>query len=274
MLESVVKLHEISSVQPSTTAGDQAMSRLVAECGPLRPPAATYLVRGEIESRDTSAPIRINDSTNARPGSHDPEKERFQRHTRPSRNSSYQHSRVICADDGDDVDDNESKEHAFWILIYLSALSPLLALSIAPYTLLMGTLLLLLFPLCFCLKQIAVCAHCRHFLSPLLVLQLKLVYSSCDRDDTVHSETSGIMVLVLVSMLSPLYAMAIAVAAWVAGVFWFYTAMLGNPDGREDRDDGRETVLAVRGWWERWLIQCLEPKRSSTLRDDGPESGC
>ena len=68
------------------------------------------------------------------------------------------------------------------------------------------------------------------------------------------------MVLVLVSMLSPLYAMAIAVAAWVAGAFWLYTAVLGNPDGREDRDDGREAVLAVRRWWERWLIQSLEPE--------------
>ncbi len=52
--------------------------------------------------------------------------------------------------------------------------------------------------------------------------------------------------------------MAIAVAAWVAAVFWTYTAILGNPDGKEDRDDGREAVLAVRGWWERWLLQGLE----------------
>ena len=82
------------------------------------------------------------------------------------------------------------------------------------------------------------------------------------------------MVLVLVSMLSPLYAMAIAVAAWVAGAFWLYTAVLGNPDGREDKDDGREAVLAVRRWWERWLIQSLEPEDHSTLRDDGSKSGC
>ena len=91
--------------------------------------------------------------------------------------------------------------------------------------------------------------------------------------EPVQTETSGIMVLVLVSLLSPLYSVAIAVATWVAGFFWFYTAILGNPDGKEDRDDGREAVLAVRGWWERWLIQSLEPVGHSPLRDDGSESG-
>ncbi len=138
----------------------------------------------------------------------------------------------------------------------------------------MGTLLLLLFPLCFCLKQSPICARFRHFLSPPLVFQLALVYSSHDKNDSVRSKTSDIMVLVLVSMLSPLYAMAIAVATWVAGAFWLYTAILGNPDGREDRDDGREAVLAVRRWWEWWLIQSLKPEDHSTLRDNGSESGC
>ena len=110
-------------------------------------------------------------------------------------------------------------------------------------------------------------------LSPLLVFQLGLIYSSYGMSEPVQTETSGIMVLVLVSLLSPLYSVAIAVATWVAGFFWFYTAILGNPDGKEDRDDGREAVLAVRGWWERWLIQSLEPVGHSPLRDDGSESG-
>ena len=82
------------------------------------------------------------------------------------------------------------------------------------------------------------------------------------------------MVLVLVSILSPLYSMAIALATWVAGVFWFYTAILGNPDGKEDRDDGREAVLAVRGWWEKWLMQSMEPVGLFPLPDNSSESGC
>ena len=139
---------------------------------------------------------------------------------------------------------------------------------------LMGTLLLLFLPLCFCSKQLRICARFRQLLSPLLVFQLGLIYSSYDMSEPVQTETSGIMVLVLVSLLSPLYSMVIAAAAWVAGVFWFYTAILGNPDGKEDRDDGREAVLAVRKWWERWLIQSLEPAGHSPLLDNGSESGC
>ena len=132
----------------------------------------------------------------------------------------------------------------------------------------MGTLLLLLFPLCFCLKQSPICARFRNLLSPLLDFQLGLIYSSYDRNDHVGSETSGMFTLVLISMLSPLYAMAMALATWVAGVFWFYTAILGNPDGKEDRDDGREAVLTVRGWWERWLIRSLKSEDHCALRDN------
>ncbi len=76
------------------------------------------------------------------------------------------------------------------------------------------------------------------------------------------------LTLVLISMLSPLYAMAMALATWVAGVFWFYTAILGNPDGKEDRDDGREAVLTVRGWWERWLIRSLKSEDHCALQDN------
>lgn len=82
------------------------------------------------------------------------------------------------------------------------------------------------------------------------------------------------MVLVLVFMLSPLDTMVVAVATWVAGVFWFYTAILRNPDGREDGDDGREAVPAVRGWWGKWLMQRLEQEDRSTLRDSRVEIGC
>ena len=137
----------------------------------------------------------------------------------------------------------------------------------------MGTLLLLLFPLCFYLKRLRFCTRFRRLLSPLLVFQLRLIYSSYEADDRIQIATDGITMLVLVSLLSPLYAVAIAVAAWVAGAFWSYTAILGNPDGKEERDDGREAVLAVRGWWEKWLIRSLEAEDHSTFGASGSEYG-
>ena len=60
--------------------------------------------------------------------------------------------------------------------------------------------------------------------------------------------------LVLVSLGSPLYSIGIAIAAWVAAAFWAYAGILGDPDGSEQHDDdGREAVLRVRRWWQRWL---------------------
>lgn len=267
MVESFVKLHGRPSFQPITTADNQATLTVTAGYESLRPAAAAYLPGRKIESQITSASLRTDDPFNARTGSHDSEKGSFERHLHPTHNVSHTHSRVTDTDLEDDGDDDGPKEHAIWILIYLSALSPLLAIPFAIYTLLLCMLLLLLFPLCFCLKQSPICARFRYMLSPLLRFQLRLVYSSYDIGDTVHSETIGIMVLVFVCMFSPLHAISLAVVTWVAGIFWFYTAILGNPDGKEDRDDGREAILAVRGWWERWLLQGLEPNGHSSLRD-------
>ena len=293
MGERFIKLQERHSFQPITTAGNQSVPTPVAGRESLATPPAVYLHGRDTELQVTSAPIQTKDPAKARPGSHDPEKGPFKLQLQPVRGVSYSHSRVTYADPEDDVDEDGPKKHAVWIMvghltsakisftdmykpqqIYLSALSPLLALPIGLYSLVMGTLLLLLLPLCFCLMKSPICARFRQLFSPLLVFQLGLIYSSYDIGDSVQSATSGILVLVLVSILSPLYSMAIAVATWVAGVFWFYTSILGNPDGKEDRDDGREAVLAVRGLWEKWLIQSLEPADHSPLRDDGSESSC
>ena len=59
--------------------------------------------------------------------------------------------------------------------------------------------------------------------------------------------------LILLNLLSPVYAVAIALSACVAAMFWFYAAILGDPGGRDGKDDGRAAVMGVRGWWERWL---------------------
>lgn len=63
--------------------------------------------------------------------------------------------------------------------------------------------------------------------------------------------------LVVLSVLAPGYALGLALAAWVAAGFWFFAAILGNPDGKDDRNDGQDSVLGVRVWWERWLMKSL-----------------
>lgn len=142
--------------------------------------------------------------------------------------------------------------------MYLSALSPVIALPVALYSLITATLLLILCPLCLCLEHWSFDARFHSLLSPPLVFQLRLIYSSYDTNVPADLNATRVIMLLLFNLFTPIYAMTIAVAAWVAAVFWFYTAILGNPDGsKEDRDDGREAVFGVRKWWETWLIQGL-----------------
>ena len=66
--------------------------------------------------------------------------------------------------------------------------------------------------------------------------------------------------LVLTNVFGPVYAIWIAASAWVAAGFWAFTAIMGDPDGRDGhggKDDGRAAVLGVRRWWETWLARAI-----------------
>ena len=142
--------------------------------------------------------------------------------------------------------------------IYLSALAPPLALLVALYTLLATTVLLVVSPLFLLLKHGLLRARFYCFLAPPLKYQLGLACSSHETNPAPPQDRGIIGLLLVVNIFAPIYATVIAVAAWVGGAFWFYTAILGNPDGRDQRDDGREAIFTVNRWWERWLIQGLE----------------
>lgn len=64
---------------------------------------------------------------------------------------------------------------------------------------------------------------------------------------------SNTPMLIPLNLLAPIYAAGIALSAWVAAAFWFYAAILGDPEGGDGRDDGKAAVLGVSRWWERWL---------------------
>jgi len=63
--------------------------------------------------------------------------------------------------------------------------------------------------------------------------------------------------LLLVLLVSPILALGLAVWSWVVAIYWLFAAMVGNPDGLDGRNDGRELVLQVRRWWESWLRMAL-----------------
>ena len=50
-------------------------------------------------------------------------------------------------------------------------------------------------------------------------------------------------------------AIGFAIAAWVAGSFWAYAAILGDPDGQGRSNDGARAVLKVRSYWEMLLYK-------------------
>ena len=144
--------------------------------------------------------------------------------------------------------------------IFLSTLAPLLSLATCIASLIVTVLVLILSPF-----YVLTTSHPRsnifqRFLVPLLSLQLRLIYSAFD--DKEVSKTSKAFMLVFINTAAPIYATGICMAAWVAAGFWFFAAILGDPNTKNKSDwdkdeDGKKTVLSVRRWWENFLIRGL-----------------
>ena len=130
----------------------------------------------------------------------------------------------------------------------------MLTLPITLYTLLLTPVFLILSPLSACTSFASFSTHISTFLCPPLKLQLSFIASDVDGAETAVANPS---VLILIHIFSPVYALGIALSAWVAAVFWAYAVILGDPDGRDRNDDGRTAVLGVRVWWQRWLERGL-----------------
>ncbi|CAC9888845.1 unnamed protein product [Aureobasidium pullulans] len=82
-------------------------------------------------------------------------------------------------------------------------------------------------------------------------LQLRVIYSfNITQGKNVSS-------LLLVHLLSPFVAMAVALSAWAVAIYWVFAAMIGDPDGTEGGGDGRATVLGLRTYWEMWLCKAM-----------------
>ena len=144
--------------------------------------------------------------------------------------------------------------------IFLSTLAPLLSLVTCLYSVMATVAILVLSPLCLCTTSNPMMRNFQQFLVPPLSLQLRLIYS--DFDDEGASESSKPFMLILVNIVAPIYAIGISMAAWVAAGFWFFAAILGDPNvknksGWNKDDDGKTTVMSVRRWWERLLIRGL-----------------
>ncbi|KAI9820663.1 MAG: hypothetical protein M1827_005032 [Pycnora praestabilis] len=188
----------------------------------------------------------------------DPEKHQYQSSQRsysPYVSHGISHSEHAHLDytrnnNTEELEDENVESKTFQILIYLSTLSPLISLLFFLWTVLVLIILLILSPLRICTTRAPFTSQLTDSLSRSLLLQLQLIHSPVNYATITPYDPA---MLTLIHLVSPIVSFGVAMAAWVAAIFWFYAAILGDPDGRGGKDDGRATVVAVRDWWGGWL---------------------
>lgn len=133
--------------------------------------------------------------------------------------------------------------------IWLSCFCPLFSVLSCLYA--VGALVIIttLVPLHLCFGGRSYSQRIVRLLSPSLNAQIGFARSS----EVITSYSAWM--LAMVHLLSPFVSVGVAVAAWVAASFWFYAAIIGDPDGVHGKDDGRAAVRGVQAWWERWLMR-------------------
>jgi len=91
-------------------------------------------------------------------------------------------------------------------------------------------------------------------LGPTLNLQLRCISTPlpphANEDGSYHAG-----MLTAIHLLSPLLSLGMMLVAWVVAMYWASSMAVGDPSGTDKRDDGRETVLTLRNWWECWLTK-------------------
>lgn len=147
--------------------------------------------------------------------------------------------------------EKEPEEKAWQLLFYLSGPCALLSIVITLWTVVALLISVLLAPLKICTTRPSLSTQLMTFLAPALNLQLHLVYSHN------ASQDYSTPMLVVIHLFSPLIALGVAIAAWTAAAFWFFSSILGDPGGHDGHNDGKESIIGVRNWWERWLSRGL-----------------
>lgn len=148
------------------------------------------------------------------------------------------------------------EEKAVKILLYLSGPCVVLSFLNAIWTFISLVITSLAQPVRLCARRPTFGQQLGGLLGPALNLQLKSIYTPLPpHADEDSSYRTGM--LLAIQLLSPFLSLGMMIAAWVVAVFWVSSAVVGDPAGTDRRDDGRETVLALRNWWEKWLVRSI-----------------
>lgn len=159
-------------------------------------------------------------------------------------------------DDEQDEARQLQEEKAVKILLYLSGPCVVLSFLNVIWTFISLAITSLAQPVRLCARRPTFGQQLGGLLGPALNLQLKSIYTPLPpHADEDSSYRTGL--LLAVQLLSPFLSLGMMIAAWVVAVFWLSSAVVGDPAGTDRRDDGRETVLALRNWWEKWLVRSM-----------------
>lgn len=189
----------------------------------------------------------------------DPEKATHnQARISPNRHSPQDVERVPYFED-EEVDENRQlqEKQAVKILLHLAGPCVVLSFLNAIWMLISLMITAMAQPVRLCARRPTFGQQLGGLLGPALNLQLKCIYTylppHADEDTSYRPGT-----LLVTQALSPFLSLGLMIAAWVVAVFWVSSAVVGDPAGTNDkRDDGRETALALRDWWERWLTRSI-----------------
>ncbi|KAF1808551.1 hypothetical protein P152DRAFT_216701 [Eremomyces bilateralis CBS 781.70] len=160
-------------------------------------------------------------------------------------------SAVRYADEVESIDKRLERK-VVRIVFHLSLLNPLLSLLSLLWTLLALLALLVLLPLRLCAHQPSIPSDLITFLSPVLLVHLRLAFSR------VAPDRYSPAALVSVLLFGPVVAGGLALVAWVAAVFMIFSAIIGEPGGKDGPNDAHVFVLSLREKWEAWLRKALK----------------
>ncbi|KAF2668597.1 hypothetical protein BT63DRAFT_479994 [Microthyrium microscopicum] len=158
------------------------------------------------------------------------------------------------------------KAKSLQILVYLSAPVFLISLILALWAVFALFIFLIITPFSiFRRSKRTPRERALILLAPALKLHLSCICA------TLHSDvfsSYSIPLLVVVLLLAPVISIAVAISAWTAAFFWFFAAIIGDPEGtesesrrssflKEEDEDGKASVISVRNWWKRWLMKAM-----------------
>ncbi|EMC95352.1 hypothetical protein BAUCODRAFT_35336 [Baudoinia panamericana UAMH 10762] len=149
------------------------------------------------------------------------------------------------------------EQKAVNILLFLAGPCVLLSALNAAWTIISCVITSLTQPVRLCARRPTFGQQLAGLLGPALNLQLRCIHTPlppyANEDAVYHT-----WMLVAVHLLSPFLSLGVMFGSWVLAFYWVSSLVVGDPAGMDKQDDGRETVLGLRRWWEAWLLRSVK----------------